>query len=76
MKWVLVVLALTVVVDAVGHWREIPVDQENVKKVADFASKSLSQRMNSAYHSKLFKIHEARQQVRYQYNCFLEHFQI
>lgn len=58
-------ILLLPLVFGLGGWKRVSVDDPDVKNAAELATKELSRRTNSLYHSKLIKIVEAEKQVRY-----------
>ncbi|XP_054714238.1 cathepsin L-like [Uloborus diversus] len=59
----LIFVALFAIAFAVGGWKEVSVEDERVVNAAKFATKSLSQRMNSPYHAKLSSLNKAKRQI-------------
>lgn len=59
----LILLSIFSIVFAVGQWKEISVDSEEVTKATNYAVRSISMRMNSPYHAKLAHVHKAAKQI-------------
>lgn len=59
----LMLISLLPLAFCLGGWKKVSLDDPEITNAASFATKELSRRTNSLYHSKLIKIVEAEKQA-------------